>query len=45
MDNIGILILIKVEGNDLIAATGHYDILAVSHQPTNELVSPDSSRF
>jgi hypothetical protein len=44
MDNIGKFILTKVEQNNLIGATGDDQVLAVPHQPPNELVSPDSFR-
>jgi hypothetical protein len=37
-NNIGILILTKVDGYSLIWATSYYHILVIPHQPTNELV-------
>jgi hypothetical protein len=44
-NNIWKLTLAKVEKNSLIRATGDYYVLAIPHQPPNELVSPDSFRF
>jgi hypothetical protein len=44
-DNISKLRLTKVEQNGLIKATGSYIVLAILHQPTDELASPDSFRF
>lgn len=43
--NVGKLTLIKVERNDLIGATGYYNVLAIPHQPTNKLVNTDSFGF
>jgi hypothetical protein len=45
INNNDMLMLTKVEQNSLIGAPGHYHILAIPHQPTNELASADSSRF
>jgi hypothetical protein len=39
------LILTEVEGNGLVGVTGSYHILAIPHQPTNALISPDDFRF
>jgi hypothetical protein len=44
-NDIGVLMLTKVEGNGLIGATGYYHILAIPHYPMNELLRPDSFRF
>jgi hypothetical protein len=41
-NNIGTLILAKAKENGLIGVTGYYNILAISHQPTNEFMSPDN---
>jgi hypothetical protein len=39
VNKIEMLIFTEVEQNDLIGATGYCHILAISHQPLNELVS------
>jgi hypothetical protein len=44
-NNIGMLILIKVDGNSLTGAARSCHILAIPHQPTNELVNPESFTF
>jgi hypothetical protein len=40
--NIEKLMLTKVERNGLIGATRYYYILAISDEPANELVGPDT---
>jgi hypothetical protein len=35
----------KVAQNNLIGAPGYHHVLAIPHQHTNKLVTPDSSRF
>jgi hypothetical protein len=37
--------LTKAEQNGLVKAPSTYQVLVIPHQPTNELVSPDSFRF
>jgi hypothetical protein len=44
-NNIGTLILTKVDGNSLIGVLGYYHILPVPHQPTDELVNPSMFAF
>jgi hypothetical protein len=44
-NNIWKFMLRNVGQNSLIEATGRFHILAISHQPTNELVNPHSFRF
>jgi hypothetical protein len=41
-NNIGVLILTKVQENDLIGAPDYCLIFAIPHQPTDELVNPYS---
>jgi hypothetical protein len=45
MNNTGKLRLTKVEQNSLVGATGYYHVLAIPHQPTNELMGRDKFRF
>jgi hypothetical protein len=40
MNDIGKLRRTTVAQNDLIGATGYYDVLTAPHQPTNELLGP-----
>jgi hypothetical protein len=44
-NNIGKLILIKVQQNGLIAATGYSNFLSIAPQLPNKLVRPDNFRF
>jgi hypothetical protein len=44
-NNIGKFIHTKVEQNGLVGAAGYYYVLAVPHQPINEVVGSERFRF